>query len=101
MTSLLYDFPAREYHAGEGRWLSPDPAGLAAVNPANPQSWNRYGYVNGSSLNSVDPLGLDPMTGYTPAECTAHNACADHAGNPSPFGAGSYDFSLNGTDSAF
>ena len=37
-----------------------------AVDPANPQSWNRYGYVNNSPLNSVDPLGLcdnkDPLT---------------------------------------
>ena len=71
--NLFYDFPAREYHPGEGRWMSPDPAGVAAVDPANPQSWNRYGYVNNSPLNSVDPLGL------TLAECTARNACADHA----------------------
>jgi RHS repeat-associated protein len=42
VTGLLYDFPYREYHPGEGRWISPDPAGLAAVDPANPQSWNRY-----------------------------------------------------------
>jgi RHS repeat-associated protein len=57
----LYDFPAREYKPGNARWLSPDPAGVGAVNPANPQSWNRYAYVNGSPLNSVDPLGLDPL----------------------------------------
>jgi YD repeat-containing protein len=25
-------FPARNYHTTEGRWLTPDPAGLAAVN---------------------------------------------------------------------
>ncbi len=54
----LYDFMYREYHPIHGRWISPDPAGLAAVSPANPQSWNRYAYVNGSPLNSVDPLGL-------------------------------------------
>jgi RHS repeat-associated protein len=28
-----------------GRWLSPDPAGLGAVDPSNPQSWNRYAFV--------------------------------------------------------
>ena len=38
----LYDFPNREYHSIHGRWISPDPAGVAAVDPANPQSWNRY-----------------------------------------------------------
>jgi hypothetical protein len=36
---------AREYQAVEGRWISPDPAGMGAVDPANPQSWNRYAHV--------------------------------------------------------
>ncbi len=44
-----YDFLAREYSI-QGRWPSPDPAGLAAVNPANPQSWNRYAYVLNNPL---------------------------------------------------
>jgi len=52
-----YDFLYREYST-VGRWGSPDPAGLAAVNPSNPQSWNRYSYVINSPLNYVDPLGL-------------------------------------------
>jgi RHS repeat-associated protein len=53
-----YDFLYREYHPGQGRWISPDPAGLAAVDPANPQTWNRYAYVLNSPLNLIDPLGL-------------------------------------------
>jgi RHS repeat-associated protein len=53
----LYDFPAREYGT-QGRWPSPDPAGLAAVDPTNPQSWNGYSYVLNSPLSLVDPLGL-------------------------------------------
>src|SRR6202142_3771192 len=73
----LYDFPNREYHASHGRWISPDPAGLAAVNPANPQSWNRYAYVNGSPLNSVDPLGLATMEKMP--DCQPGGACADQA----------------------
>ncbi len=56
--SGLYDFPAREYSI-QGRWPSPDPAGLAAVDPTNPQSWNRYAYVLNNPLNFVDPFGLD------------------------------------------
>ena len=28
-----------------GRSMHPDPAGLNAVDPSNPQSWNRYSYV--------------------------------------------------------
>ena len=58
-TSGLYDFPARKY-AQYGRWISPDPAGLGAVDPGNPQSWNRYVYVLNRPVQLVDPLGLDP-----------------------------------------
>jgi RHS repeat-associated protein len=58
LTSVLYDFPAREYHPGEGRWISPDPAGLAAADPTQPQSWNRYAYVLNDPTSNVDPSGL-------------------------------------------
>ncbi len=54
---LLFDTPNRELHPGEGRWLSPDPAGLAAVDPSSPQSWNRYAYVMNDPLSNIDPLG--------------------------------------------
>ncbi len=57
-TTGLYDFLFREY-AQYGRWISPDPAGMAAVNPANPQSWNRYAYVLNAPTGLIDPLGLD------------------------------------------
>ncbi len=46
----------------QGRWLSPDPSGLAAVNPANPQSWNSYAYVANQPLTATDPLGLGTIT---------------------------------------
>ena len=61
----VYDFPMREYRPAEGRWWTPDPAGLAAVDPNNPQSWNRYAYVNGTPLNATDPLGLLVADGGT------------------------------------
>ncbi len=54
----LYDFPFRQYHPVQGRWLVPDPAGLAAVDIANPQTWNRYAYVGNNPLNAIDPFGL-------------------------------------------
>jgi RHS repeat-associated protein len=54
----LYDFMYREYHPVQGRWISPDPAGLAAVSLANPQSWNRYAYVTNRATVLIDPLGL-------------------------------------------
>lgn len=54
----LYDFWFRRLSSSQGRWISPDPAGIAAVDPANPQTWNRYAYVVNSPLSYVDPLGL-------------------------------------------
>jgi RHS repeat-associated protein len=56
----LTDFPFREYSPTQGRWISPDPAGLAAVDPTNPQTWNRYAYVMNNPLSFIDPLGLNP-----------------------------------------
>ncbi len=53
-----YDFMFREYHSTQGRWISPDPAGMAAVTLGNPQSWNRYAYVGNSPLVLTDSLGL-------------------------------------------
>jgi len=56
--SDLYDFQFRELHSSQGRWISPDPAGVSAVQLQNPQSWNRYAYVGNMPLQSVDSLGL-------------------------------------------
>jgi len=56
--SGLYDFLYRQYDPVQGRWIKPDPAGFGAVNTANPQSWNRYGYVANSPLSHTDRLGL-------------------------------------------
>jgi RHS repeat-associated protein len=53
-----YDFLNREYNT-QGRWPSPDPAGVAAANPLNPQSWNRFAYVLNDPLVNVDPTSLD------------------------------------------
>lgn len=54
----LNDAGFRELHPNQGRWISPDPAGLAAADPTNPQSWNRYAYVLNSPLDFTDPSGL-------------------------------------------
>jgi RHS repeat-associated protein len=53
-----YGFPFRDYSA-KGRWTSPDPAGLVAVDPTNPQSLNRYAYVLNNPLANTDPTGLE------------------------------------------
>jgi RHS repeat-associated protein len=59
----LHDFLFREYHPVSGRWIQPDPAGLGAVNMANPQTWNRYAYVGNNPVNATDPLGLRASNG--------------------------------------
>jgi len=48
----------RRYSPVQGRWISPDPAGLGAVDPSNPQTWNRYAYVLNNPAVLIDPLGL-------------------------------------------
>jgi len=55
----MADAGMREEHTTQGRWISPDPAGLGAVSLADPQSWNRYAYVSNNPLISVDPSGLE------------------------------------------
>jgi uncharacterized protein RhaS with RHS repeats len=55
-----------------GRWLSPDPAGLAAADPANPQSWNRYAYVLNNPAAFIDPLGLDDCDSPLQPKCTVN-----------------------------
>jgi RHS repeat-associated protein len=83
----LYDFPAREYGT-QGRWPSPDPAGLDAVDPSNPQSWNRFVYVANSALNSIDPSVLQlPSSGASSVTSAIIAAPrVTNAGRPSPPG---------------
>ncbi len=59
-TGSLIDFMYRRYNPTQGRWISPDPAGLSAVDPTNPQTWNRYAYVGNKPLSTQDPSGLRP-----------------------------------------
>jgi RHS repeat-associated protein len=69
-TGLLYDFLYREQHATQGRWISPDPAGIDAADPTNPRSWNRYAYVLNNPLSTIDPLEvwtLPPTSGSATA----------------------------------
>lgn len=61
-SSGLLDTPNRELHPTQGRWISPDPAGLGAVDQASPQSWNRYAYVSNMPLTMIDPSGEDMIS---------------------------------------
>jgi RHS repeat-associated protein len=73
----IYDFQYREYNPVHGRWLSPDPAGLHAVDPTNPQTWNRYAYVANDPLRAVDPFGLEEDSGANPDEEEVQNIITD------------------------
>ena len=44
----------RTYASNLGRFLSPD---IAPANLADPQSWNRYTYVENDPVNGIDPSG--------------------------------------------
>jgi len=48
----------RQLSTKQGRWLSPDPAGILASDLGNPQSLNRYAYVVNSPTVFTDALGL-------------------------------------------
>ena len=48
----------RQYSSAQGRWLSPDPSNTS-YDLTDPQSLNRYAYLSGRPLASVDSLGLD------------------------------------------
>jgi RHS repeat-associated protein len=79
----------RQYTSQLARWLSPDPAGLAAVNPMNPQSWNRYSYVDDDPMDFVDPLGLI-LCG------SIWDGCIPLLGPPNPGGGGDRGTGLGG-----
>ncbi|MFZ0293179.1 MAG: RHS repeat-associated core domain-containing protein, partial [Candidatus Sulfotelmatobacter sp.] len=94
-TTNLYDFPAREYGI-QGRWPSPDPAGLGAAHLRNPQTLNRYAYVAGRPLKTVDPLGTDFSgdDGFDigTQDCDEEDCFLDDSGGGGG-GDGSWDFS--------
>jgi len=47
----------RYYSSSHGRFLTPDPY-VASASLTNPQSWNRYPYVENDPVNYHDPGGL-------------------------------------------
>jgi len=87
ITTGLYDFQARELPPSQGRWISPDPAGVLAADPSNPQSWNRYAYALNDPLSNTDPTGL---------ECVWDDGSYDAADDPDS-GSGTQCGALGGT----
>ena len=53
-----YNYAVARFDAGRwGRFLSPDPY-MGSMAVANPQSMNRYSYVQNNVINGIDPWGL-------------------------------------------
>jgi len=57
--SQLDYFGARSYGSVMGRFMTPDPLGIASGNLANPQSMNIYGYVLNNPMINTDPDGRE------------------------------------------
>lgn len=71
-------FIARDYAGGHGRFTSPDPL-MRSMNPANPQSLNRYAYVQNNPTSFVDPGGLERCsTEYSYEQCGGAEAFRDN-----------------------
>jgi len=58
----LYWMRARHYHPGLGRFLQPDPIGIAG-------GANLYAYANNNPLRWFDPWGLKPETAEEAVNC--------------------------------
>ncbi|HEV3276156.1 MAG TPA: RHS repeat-associated core domain-containing protein [Terriglobia bacterium] len=58
--------PNRMYSYTKGRWMTPDPVGLAAADITNPESLNRYAYALNSPTSLIDPSGLGPFAPIDP-----------------------------------
>jgi RHS repeat-associated protein len=64
----LDNFGKRYYGSALGRFITPDPL-LNSGQPWNPQSWNRYAYVENNPLRYTDPTGL-----YKFGDCSGTSA---------------------------
>ena len=60
-TSPALDQLGYRYLSGpQGRFTSPDAAGVMLADLGNPQSWNMYSYTWNNPMSMVDPSGLVP-----------------------------------------
>ena len=59
------DYAKRRYYSPElGRFISPDPY-IKSIHLDNPDSWNRYAYVENDPINNIDPNGTYCLKGYS------------------------------------
>lgn len=82
--SGLDNFDARYFGSSMGRFMSPDPSGLLAQKPEDPQSWNLYAYARNNPLIYLDPTGLDCVYANDAGngvESIDHNSNSGECGN--------------------
>jgi RHS repeat-associated protein len=72
----FYGSLSRAYNPPPGRWLSPDPAGLSAADPSDPQTWNAYAYAGNNPTTLTDPTGL-----YICGSSMTESQCDSFAGS--------------------
>ena len=53
----------RFYDRSIGRFIQPDPAGIAAMTMSDPQTFNIYAYARNDPVNHTNSLGLQFVTG--------------------------------------
>jgi RHS repeat-associated protein len=93
------DYAQNRYYASAwGRFTTADPY-RASGGPANPQSWNRYAYVEGDPVNFGDPAGTnksapdspDVINGCMKSQTTWDElACRQNGGQQESGGGGSF-----------
>jgi RHS repeat-associated protein len=96
-------FGARHYSSSMGRFMRPDPSGLAHASLANPQSLNLYSYTLNNPLRFTDPYGLTPCD-YGPSDQGGEDyedadndkECSDNGGTPIDYSE-TVNVSSNGT----
>jgi len=63
---VLMDYKARLYDSNTGRFIQPD---TLIPNPADPQAWNRYSYVQNRPMVLTDPTGHRAACGALGEDC--------------------------------
>jgi len=89
---------ARTYASERGRFIQPDPIGIGGARLEQPQSMNRYAYVQNDPINFVDKSGLllespDGISG-SGSDCQSIFVAVDWSSSDGPTGTGvlSYGF---------
>jgi RHS repeat-associated protein len=75
----LYNYRARFYDAGLGRFISAD-----SVTPGGPQGLNRYSYTRNNPVSRIDPSGHTDCSGITDPHARAGCEASNHTNIPLP-----------------